>query len=53
MARDIIKEGLDRRERLEKMRQLAKDYAAGRDDASDLLSDLEAAQGELLGDEED
>lgn len=48
LARDLICEALAQRERLERHRQLARDYAAGRSDASALLADLEEPQLELL-----
>ena len=52
LARELIREALARREALERERKLARDYAAGRSDARQLLQDLEAAQLELLDDEE-
>ena len=39
---------LERREMIERARKLAKDYAGGRSDARELLSDFEPAQVELL-----
>lgn len=51
-ARELLREGLERREAVERRRRLAADYAAGRSDARVLLRDLEASQGELLGDED-
>lgn len=51
LARELLREALARREALERRRQLARDYAAGRGDARTLLRDLESAQVELLGDE--
>ena len=51
LARELLREALARREALERRQQLARDYAAGRGDARTLLSDLESAQLELLGDE--
>ena len=48
IARELIREALARREALERQKKLAKDYAAGRDDAKELLADLEAAQLDLL-----
>jgi hypothetical protein len=44
----LIQEGLDRREAARRRRKLARDYIAGRDDAGELLSDLEAGELELL-----
>lgn len=52
LARELIREAFARREALERERKLARDHAAGRSDARQLLRDLEAAQLELLGDEE-
>lgn len=52
LARELIQEAIARREALEHERKLARDYAAGRSDARQLLRDLEAAQLELLGDED-
>ena len=48
LARELIREAIARREALESQRKLARDYAAGRSDARQLLQDLEAAQLELL-----
>lgn len=47
-ARGLLQEALDRREADARRRKLAADYAAGREDAADLLRDLEAAQLEGL-----
>jgi metal-responsive CopG/Arc/MetJ family transcriptional regulator len=52
LARELIREAIAQREALERERKLARDYAAGRSDARQLLQDLEAAQLELLDDEE-
>ena len=52
LARELILEALGRRESLERQRKLARDYAAGRDDATELLGELEIAQLELLDDDE-
>ena len=52
LARELIREAIARREALERERKLASDYAAGRSEARQLLQDLEAAQLELLDDEE-
>lgn len=51
IARELIQEALARREAVEQRQKLARDYAAGRQDARELLEDLEAAQRELLEDE--
>jgi hypothetical protein len=48
LARELIHEAIARREALERQRRLARDYAAGRSDAKQLLKDLETAQLELL-----
>ena len=48
LARELIREAIARREALEHQRRLARDYAAGRRDAKQLLKDLELAQLELL-----
>jgi len=53
LARDLIREAIAQRDALEHQRKLARDYAAGRDDAKEILEDMEAAQLELLGREED
>jgi hypothetical protein len=51
LARTLLEEGLERRERAERERRLARDYAAGRADARRLLAELEAGQLELMRDE--
>jgi hypothetical protein len=48
LARELIREAIARREALEAQRKLARDYAAGRDDAREILNDMELAQLELL-----
>ena len=48
LARELIAEALARREALDRRRKLARDYAAGRGDALEVLGDLEAGQLELL-----
>lgn len=53
VARSLIEEGLDRRSRAERLKKLALDYAAGREDALELLADFEALSAEALGDERD
>lgn len=50
LARELIREALARREAVARQRQLARDYATGRDDARELLADLELAQLDLLVD---
>jgi hypothetical protein len=49
----MLREGLARREAAERQAKLARDYVAERSDAGALLRDREAAQLDLLGDEED
>ncbi|HEX3481382.1 MAG TPA: hypothetical protein VHT91_40490 [Kofleriaceae bacterium] len=51
LAQELIREAA-RRDARERERTLARDYAAGRSDARQLLRTLEAAQLELLDDEE-
>jgi hypothetical protein len=51
VARELIKEAIDRRDHLEHRRKLARDYAAGRSDARELLDDLERPQLDLLGED--
>jgi len=53
LARRLLQEALDRREALARKQKLAAAYAAGRADAREVLRDMEAAQLDLLGDEED
>ena len=43
-----VRQALDRQEAFERKKKLAADYAADRDDARELLKDLEAGQTELL-----
>lgn len=52
LATEILREGLARREALDARRKLAAEYAAGRRDVRAVLRDMEAAQWELL-DEDD
>jgi hypothetical protein len=51
LARELIREAIEHREARERQRKLARDYSAGREDASELLSDLEAPQLDLLDQE--
>ena len=51
VAREILAEGLARRDATDRRKQLAADYRAGRADAQALLNDLESLQSELLDDE--
>jgi Ribbon-helix-helix protein, copG family len=48
LARELIREAIARREAVERQQRLARDYAAGRTDAREILKDLEVAQFELL-----
>jgi metal-responsive CopG/Arc/MetJ family transcriptional regulator len=50
LARELLREAIREREARERQKRLARDYVAGRVDAATLLSDLEAAQLELLDD---
>jgi hypothetical protein len=52
LAREILREGLLRREERERRRKLARDYAAGRNDARLLLKEIESAQFDLLDDDD-
>lgn len=51
-ARELLREAVARREADARRRKLARDYAAGRADAAELLRDLEAPQLEGLLDED-
>jgi 4'-phosphopantetheinyl transferase EntD len=52
VAKELLREGLERRRAAERRRKLAADYVAGRSDARAALRDLEAAQLGLLDDDE-
>ena len=52
VAREILRDGLLRREERDRRRKLALDYAAGRSDARALLKEIESAQFDLLADED-
>jgi metal-responsive CopG/Arc/MetJ family transcriptional regulator len=52
VAKDILREGLARRQAAERRRKMAADYASGRADTRALLKDLEEAQLDLLDDDE-
>jgi len=52
VIKDMLVEGLARHAQRERRQVLARDYAAGRTDARALLKDLEAAQLDLLDDED-
>jgi len=51
LAREILREGIARREEIARRRKLAADYAADRRDAASLLADLESAELDLLSDD--
>jgi len=51
LARELLQEAVLRRESLVRRRKLAADYAAGRDDVTELLGELEAPQLEGLLDD--
>jgi predicted transcriptional regulator len=51
VAKEILLEGLARRNAAAQREQLAADYRAGRANARALLNDVESAQSELLDDE--
>lgn len=51
VAKEILREGLARRDSLDRRKQIAADYACGRKDARSLLKELERHQLELVGDE--
>lgn len=48
LAASLLKDALDRQEVLERRKKLAADYAADRDDARDLLQEIEAGQMDSL-----
>ena len=50
-ARRLLREALEQREALARRRKLAADYAAGREDAAEVLRDLERPQLEGLLDD--
>jgi hypothetical protein len=52
VAKDLLREGLERHRAAERRRKLAADYVADRADARALLNDLEAGQLGLLDDDE-
>ncbi len=51
LARQLLREALDRCARDERARRWADGYQAARQDTRELLADMEGAQTELLGDE--
>ncbi len=48
LARELIESGLARAAQLQRAQKLARDYAAGREDARAALADFEALSLELL-----
>jgi predicted transcriptional regulator len=50
VARELIREALTRRDRIEQRQRLARDYAAGRADNRELLGEMERAQLDLVAD---
>jgi hypothetical protein len=52
LVKELLTEGLARREAAVRRRRLAADYAAGKGDVRAVLDDLEAPQLELIDDEE-
>jgi hypothetical protein len=52
VARDLVREALERHEASRRRRKLAEDYRAGRRDACAVLEDFEAAQLDVLDDDE-
>jgi hypothetical protein len=53
LARELIQGGLRAIAAREKRARLARDYAAGRADASELLSEVEASELEIMGSEDE
>ncbi len=53
VARELIEAGLAREARATRLKRLARDYAASRADALEVLADFEPLAGEVLGDEAD
>jgi hypothetical protein len=53
VARELLEAGLSRHEKTERLQKLARDYAAGREDALELLADFEPLSVEVLADERD
>lgn len=52
LARELIREAIEQREARERHRKLAMDYVSGREDAAELLAELEAPQFDLLDEDE-
>jgi len=53
VARELLEAALSREVKAAALRRLARDYAAGRDDALELLADFEPLAAEVLGEERD
>lgn len=53
VVREMIEEVLERRARSERLHQLARDYASGREDALELLADFEPLSAEVLNEKFD
>lgn len=51
VARELLLEGLKRREAVKRARNLARDYAGGRTDTRELLGEIELGQLDLLMDD--
>lgn len=51
VARELLEEALAREAKAQALRKLARDYAAGRQDALELLADFEPLALEVLGEE--
>jgi len=48
IARELLEAGLSRQQKAERLHKLARDYAAGREDALELLADFEPLASEAL-----
>lgn len=48
LARTLLRDALDRQDRIERRKKLAADYTADREDARELLQDFEAGELDLL-----
>jgi predicted DNA-binding protein len=53
VAGQLVREGLELLDAREQRQRLAKDYAAGRADAREVIAELESGQLEAMGEEED
>lgn len=51
LARELLRDALDRREALERRRKLAADYAQGREDDRALLAEIEGGQLDRFDDD--